>query len=139
MSRAEWKSDFRGLSAPADLLRYETRRSRLCPGLTAHATSQRTLPLEVGDYATAIELHQRLLQAEGNNAVAHYHCGGLPMAWRGSATEEIAEYRRGDRAGTQKMGSVSESRACLIADGATSLKSAIGRSRDCCIARSGTR
>jgi len=31
--------------------------------------------LGLGDYPTAIELHQRLLQSERNNAIAHYHLG----------------------------------------------------------------
>lgn len=47
--------------------------------------------LGLGDYPTAIALHRRLLQSEGNNALAHYHLGfAYGMAGR---TKEISEYR----------------------------------------------
>jgi tetratricopeptide (TPR) repeat protein len=48
--------------------------------------------LRLGDYHTAIELHQRLLQLEGNNANAHYHLG-FAYGMAGRTTEEIDEYR----------------------------------------------
>jgi len=48
--------------------------------------------LRLGDYPTGIELHQRLLQTEGNNAMAHYHLG-FAYGMVGRTTEEIDEYR----------------------------------------------
>jgi Flp pilus assembly protein TadD len=48
--------------------------------------------LGLGDYSTAIELHRRLLQSEGNNALAHYHLG-FAYGMVGRTTEEISEYR----------------------------------------------
>jgi tetratricopeptide (TPR) repeat protein len=48
--------------------------------------------LGLGDYPTAIALHRRLLQSEGNNALAHYHLG-FAYGMVGRTTEEIAEYR----------------------------------------------
>jgi Flp pilus assembly protein TadD len=49
------------------------------------------LALALGDYFTAIELHQRLLQSEGNNATAHYHLG-FAYGMAGRTAEEIDEY-----------------------------------------------
>ena len=48
--------------------------------------------LGLGDYPTAIALHRRLLQSEGNNALAHYHLG-FAYGMVGRTTEEIGEYR----------------------------------------------
>lgn len=48
--------------------------------------------LEVGDYATAIKLHQRILLSGGNNALAHYHLG-FAYGMAGLTAEEIGEYR----------------------------------------------
>lgn len=48
--------------------------------------------LEVGDYPTAIKLHQRLLRSEANNALAHYHLG-FAYGMAGLTAEEIGEYR----------------------------------------------
>jgi tetratricopeptide (TPR) repeat protein len=48
--------------------------------------------LGLGDYPTAIALHRRLLQSEGNNALAHYHLG-FAYGMAGSTNEEISEYR----------------------------------------------
>jgi tetratricopeptide (TPR) repeat protein len=49
------------------------------------------IALELGDYPTAIALHRRLLQSEGNNALAHYHLG-FAYGMVGRTTEEISEY-----------------------------------------------
>jgi hypothetical protein len=46
--------------------------------------------LGLGDYSTAIALHQRALQSERNNAVAHYHLG-FAYGMVGRTTEEISE------------------------------------------------
>jgi len=54
--------------------------------------------LGLGDYPTAIELHQRLLQSEGNDAIAHYHLG-FTYGMAGHTTEEIDEYRAAIRLG----------------------------------------
>jgi tetratricopeptide (TPR) repeat protein len=48
--------------------------------------------LGLGDYPTAIALHRRLLQSDGNNALAHYHLG-FAYGMAGRTTEEITEYR----------------------------------------------
>jgi len=48
--------------------------------------------LGLGDYRTAIELHQRLLQSDRNLAIAHYHLG-FAYGMLGHSTEEINEYR----------------------------------------------
>jgi tetratricopeptide (TPR) repeat protein len=48
--------------------------------------------LGLGDYPIAIALHRRLLQSEGNNALAHYHLG-FAYGMAGSTNEEISEYR----------------------------------------------
>jgi tetratricopeptide (TPR) repeat protein len=48
--------------------------------------------LGLGDYPTAIALHRRLLQSEGNNALAHYHLG-FAYGMVGRTNEEISEYR----------------------------------------------
>ena len=50
------------------------------------------IALEVGDYATAIALHQRVLRSEGNNGIAHYHLG-FAYGMAGLTAEEIGEYR----------------------------------------------
>ncbi len=47
--------------------------------------------LGLGDYPNAIMLHRRLLQSEGNNALAHYHLG-FAYGMVGRTTEEISEY-----------------------------------------------
>jgi Flp pilus assembly protein TadD len=57
--------------------------------------------LEVGDYATAIELHQRLLRAEGNKAIAHYHLG-FAYGMAGLTAKEIREYRAAIGLGLKK-------------------------------------
>jgi Flp pilus assembly protein TadD len=57
--------------------------------------------LEVGDYATAIELHQRLVRSGGNNAVAHYHLG-FAYGMAGLTAEEIGEYRTAIALGLKK-------------------------------------
>jgi tetratricopeptide (TPR) repeat protein len=49
------------------------------------------IALGLGDYPTAITLHRRLLQSEGNNALAHYHLG-FAYGMVGRTTEEISEY-----------------------------------------------
>jgi tetratricopeptide (TPR) repeat protein len=50
------------------------------------------IALGLGDYPTAIALQRRVLQSEGNNALAHYHLGfAYGIVWRTS--EEISEYR----------------------------------------------
>jgi tetratricopeptide (TPR) repeat protein len=48
--------------------------------------------LGLEDYPTAIVLHRRLLQSEGNNAIAHYHLG-FAYGMVGRTAEEISEYR----------------------------------------------
>jgi protein O-GlcNAc transferase len=48
--------------------------------------------MEVGDYATAITLHQRLLLSDENSALAHYHLG-FAYGMVGLTAEEIGEYR----------------------------------------------
>jgi tetratricopeptide (TPR) repeat protein len=50
------------------------------------------IALGLGDYPTAIALHRRVLQSEGNNALAHYHLG-FAYGMVGRTTEEISEYR----------------------------------------------
>jgi len=50
------------------------------------------IALGLGDYPTAIGLHRRVLQSEGNNALAHYHLG-FAYGIVGRTTEEISEYR----------------------------------------------
>ena len=57
--------------------------------------------LEVGDYATAIRLHQRLLLSDGNNALAHYHLG-FAYGMAGLTAEEIGEYRTAIALGLKK-------------------------------------
>lgn len=59
------------------------------------------IALEVGDYTTAIELHQRLLRAEGKNVIAHYHLG-FAYGMAGLTTEEIGEYRTAIALGLKK-------------------------------------
>jgi len=54
--------------------------------------------LGLGDYPTSISLHQRLLQSEGNNALAHYHLG-FAYGMDGRTAEEIDEYRTAIRLG----------------------------------------
>jgi tetratricopeptide (TPR) repeat protein len=49
------------------------------------------IALGLGDYPRAITLHHRLLQSEGNNALAHYHLG-FAYGMVGRTTEEISEY-----------------------------------------------
>jgi tetratricopeptide (TPR) repeat protein len=49
------------------------------------------IALGLGDYPTAITLHRRFLQSEGNNALAHYHLG-FAYGMVGRTTEEISEY-----------------------------------------------
>jgi tetratricopeptide (TPR) repeat protein len=49
------------------------------------------IALGLGDYPRAITLHRRLLQSEGNNALAHYHLG-FAYGMVGRTTEEISEY-----------------------------------------------
>ena len=48
--------------------------------------------LKVGDYATAIKLHQKILSSDGTNALAHYHLG-FAYGMAGLTAEEIGEYR----------------------------------------------
>jgi tetratricopeptide (TPR) repeat protein len=57
--------------------------------------------LEVGDYATAIRLHQSLLLTDGNNALAHYHLG-FAYGMAGLTAEEIGEYRTAIALGLKK-------------------------------------
>src|SRR6202007_102192 len=57
--------------------------------------------LEVGDYATAVRLHQRLLLSDGNNALAHYHLG-FAYGMAGLAAEEIGESRTAIALGLKK-------------------------------------
>jgi tetratricopeptide (TPR) repeat protein len=57
--------------------------------------------LEVGDYATAIRLHQSLLLSDGNNALAHYHLG-FAYGMAGLTAEEIDEYRTAIALGLNK-------------------------------------
>jgi tetratricopeptide (TPR) repeat protein len=59
------------------------------------------IALEVGDYATAIELHQRVLRSESNNANARYHLG-FAYGMAGLTTEEIGEYRTAIALGLKK-------------------------------------
>lgn len=57
--------------------------------------------LGLEDYPTAIALHRRLLQSEGNNAVAHYHLG-FAYGMVGRTTEEVSEYRTAISLGLKK-------------------------------------
>jgi len=57
--------------------------------------------LEVGDYATAIRLHQKILLSDENNALAHYHLG-FAYGMAGLTAEEIDEYRTAIGLGLKK-------------------------------------
>jgi len=57
--------------------------------------------LEVGDYATAIKLHQKILLSDGDNALAHYHLG-FAYGMAGLTAEEIGEYRTAIALGLKK-------------------------------------
>jgi len=57
--------------------------------------------MEVGDYATAIKLHQRLLLSGENSALAHYHLG-FAYGMAGLTTEEIGEYQTAIGLGLKK-------------------------------------
>ena len=57
--------------------------------------------LKVGDYATAIELHKRLLRSEGDNPIAHYHLG-FAYGMARLTNEEIGEYRTAIGLGLKK-------------------------------------
>ena len=59
------------------------------------------IALEVGDYAAAIELHQRVLLSDEGNALAHYHLG-FAYGMAGLTAEEIGEYRTAIRLGLKK-------------------------------------
>jgi tetratricopeptide (TPR) repeat protein len=54
--------------------------------------------LDLGDYPAAMALHSRLLQSQGNDALAHYHLG-FAYGMVGRTTEEIGEYRAAIRLG----------------------------------------
>ena len=99
MSRAEWKLIF-AASVLLPIFSAMNSKAAVVPA-DGSCDVAADIALEVGDYATAIELHQRLLQAEGNNAVAHYHLG-FAYGMAGIATEEIAEYRRAIGLGLKK-------------------------------------
>src|SRR5262249_24954099 len=57
--------------------------------------------LKVGDYATAIRLHQSVLLSDRNNALAHYHLG-FAYGMAGFTAEEIGEYRTAIALGFKK-------------------------------------
>lgn len=57
--------------------------------------------LKLGDYATAIKLHQRLLQSDGDNPIAHYHLG-FAYGMAGRTAKEIGEYRAAIALGFKK-------------------------------------
>jgi tetratricopeptide (TPR) repeat protein len=59
------------------------------------------IALGLGDYPTAITLHRRLLQSEGNNALAYYHLG-FAYGMEGRVTEEIDEYHKAMNLGLNK-------------------------------------
>jgi tetratricopeptide (TPR) repeat protein len=50
------------------------------------------------DYPSAIALHRRLLQAQPDNALAHYHLG-FAYGMTGRASEELTEYLTASRLG----------------------------------------
>jgi Flp pilus assembly protein TadD len=69
-----------------------TSRAAVTPGLGGTCDVAADAALEVGDYATAIKLHQKILSSDGNNALAHYHLG-FAYGMAGLTAEEIREYR----------------------------------------------
>ena len=69
--------------------------------------------LRLGDYPTAITLHRRLLESEGNNALAHYHLG-FAYGMVGRTSEEIGEYRAAISLGLKTWDLFLNSRTCLL-------------------------
>lgn len=57
--------------------------------------------LKFGDYATAIELHRKLLRSEGDSPIAHYHLG-FAFGMAGLTDEEIGEYQTAIALGFKK-------------------------------------
>ncbi len=57
--------------------------------------------LGLEDYPTAIALHRKVLRAQNDNALAHYHLG-FAYAMTGHTTEEISEYLEAARLGLDK-------------------------------------
>jgi tetratricopeptide (TPR) repeat protein len=58
------------------------------------------LALGQEDYPAAIVLHRRLLQAQPNNALAHYHLG-FAYSMTGRSSEELTEYLTASHLGLQ--------------------------------------
>src|SRR5229473_4764177 len=57
--------------------------------------------LGLEDYPAAIALHQKVLRAHNDNALAHYHLG-FAYGMTGRTTEEISEYLEAARLGLGK-------------------------------------
>src|ERR1700737_1014707 len=57
--------------------------------------------LGLEDYPAAISLHQKVLRAHNDNALAHYHLG-FAYGMTGRTTEEISEYLAAARLGLDK-------------------------------------
>ena len=57
--------------------------------------------LGLADYSAAIALHRKLIRAQADNALAHYHLG-FAYGMSGRRTEEINEYLAAARLGLEK-------------------------------------